>query len=125
MTGRSRIYPTSAGGVGRGRTCTSLRVCPRPNPPPQAGEGTHRVCRAAVRQSHRRTLLIRAVAPPFTAARRRVAWPKDCSGSAPSPESGMRRRGPKDRDQYSDEGQRQDELGDGDAGALEIEIVAA
>src|SRR5713226_7278013 len=31
---------------GEGRTCTSLRVCPHPNPPPQAGEGTHRVCRA-------------------------------------------------------------------------------
>src|SRR5260370_17004405 len=38
-TGRSRINPTSAGGVGRGYASANLSVCLLPVPPPQAGEG--------------------------------------------------------------------------------------
>jgi tripartite-type tricarboxylate transporter receptor subunit TctC len=34
--------------VGRGQACTSLDECPLPSPPPQAGEGTHRTCRAII-----------------------------------------------------------------------------
>src|ERR1700730_6028887 len=38
--------PRLRGKGGEGVDGTNLRVHPHPNPPPQAGEGTHRVCRA-------------------------------------------------------------------------------
>src|SRR5712691_991143 len=41
---RSTPSPACGGGLGRGwHIHTSLAACPHPSPPPQAGEGTHRV----------------------------------------------------------------------------------
>src|SRR5262249_20230408 len=44
LIGRSRIYPTSAGGIGRGHATTTIGsaqrfMCTRSPPPPLAGEG--------------------------------------------------------------------------------------
>src|SRR5262245_30965185 len=54
LIGRSRIYPTSAGGIGRGHATRSTAhakrfICarsPPPHPPPRAGEGADRVRRS-------------------------------------------------------------------------------
>src|SRR5712691_8516722 len=54
---RSAPSPACGGGVGWGKARSNLRVCPHPNPPPLAGEGTHRVCCAVVHQFQRNTLL--------------------------------------------------------------------
>src|SRR5262249_11774876 len=51
LAGRSRIYPTSAGGIGRG-ACNKIGACMAPPPPPPPKRGGGRRRRAAPRSLH-------------------------------------------------------------------------
>src|SRR5262245_29326818 len=55
---RSAPSPACGRGVGRGQASRFVQGHPLPNPPPQAGEGTHRIRRASNAQRLRAVALI-------------------------------------------------------------------